>query len=622
MRKLLLYILIGLTGLVFLGRLLYLQVLNPSFAALSENNAIKVEYDYPHRGFIYDRNGKLLVSNQPSYDVMAIPRNVREFDTTVFAKLLDISPKELAHQLDKAKIYSPRLPSVIVPQMSKNDYAYLQEKMRNFTGFYIQKRSLRDYQDDGAANVLGYIAQVNRAEVNAKPYYDSGDLIGRSGVEKEYEKILRGQKGVKYIQKDRFNKEIGPYKQGKYDTLPVKGKDLTLTLDLKLQKYGEKLMQGKRGGIVAIEPSSGEILSLVTAPSYDPSLLVGRKRSKNFTRLWNDTIRTPLMDRSLLAMYSPGSTFKTVEAAIALQEGVIGAEETIGCNRGFYYGRNGHMNCESHPTPLDVSPAIAYSCNTFFAKIYRRMINKYDTPQKGMDNWKANLANFGLGDYLGYDLPTGRAGFIPNGEYYNKAYDYPKYHWSASYTLSNGIGQGEVLTTPIQLANMTAAIANRGWYYTPHVLKKIDGESIKMKKYTTKNQTGVDKENFEPVVEGMRDVYKFGTARYLRVPGIATCGKTGTSENYTRIDGERVQLTDHSIFVAFAPKDDPKIAVAAFVENGRWGSRYAGRIAGLMMAKYLKPEIERKDMEKWILTHSLEEEYAKKYSGEEFKINQ
>lgn len=622
MRKLLFFIFVGLTGLLFLGRLLYLQVLNPSFAAISQSNAVKTEYDYPQRGFVFDRNGKLLVSNQPSYDVMAIPRNVKKFDTTKFAKLLRVTPKRLAKQLDRAKIYSPRLPSVIVPQLSKNDYAYLQEKMRNFPGFYIQKRPLRDYQVNGAANVLGYISQVNRAEVKNKAYYNSGDLIGRSGVEKEYEKLLRGKKGVKYIQKDRFNREIGPYENGKYDTLPVKGKDLTLTLDMKLQEYGQKLMQNKRGGIVAIEPSSGEILALVTAPSYDPALLVGRERSKNFTRLWNDTIRKPLFDRSLMSMYPPGSTFKTVEAAIALQEGVIDTTQTIACHMGFYYGRNSHMGCESHPSPLSVTPAIAYSCNTFFAKIYRRMINKYKTPQKGMNVWKDHLAHFGLGNFLGYDLPTGRKGFIPNGDYYNRAYDYPKYHWSASYTLSNGIGQGEVLVTPIQLANMTAAISNRGWYYTPHVLKKVNGKPITDKKYTTKHQTGVDKENFKPVVEGMRDVYKFGTGRYRQIPGLTTCGKTGTSENFARVNGKRIQLTDHSIFVAFAPKKNPKIAIAVFVENGRWGSRYAARIAGLMMAKYLKPKIERKDMEKWILSHSLKDEYAKRYSEKDFKINQ
>ncbi len=613
MRKLLLYLLIGLTGLVFLGRLLYLQVLNPSFAALSKRNAVEVKYEYPQRGFIYDRNGELLVSNQPAYDVMVIPRKVRKFDTLTFAKLLHITPERLIHQLQKAKVYSPRLPSVVVNQLSKSDYAYLQEKMRNFPGFYIQKRSMRDYQVHYAANVLGYISEVNSAEVKSMPYYQPGDLIGRSGVEKQYEKLLRGKKGVKYYQTDRFNRIIGSYKQGKYDTLPVKGKDLTLTLDMKLQAYGQKLMKNKRGGIVAIEPSTGQILALITAPSYDPGLLVGRERSKNFTRMWYDTIRKPLFDRSLLSTFSPGSTFKTVEAAIALQEGVIDTTTTISCHMGFYYGRSAHMACEDHPSPLAVKSALAYSCNTFFAKTYWWMIDKYKTPQKGVNVWHNHLLHFGLGDYLGYDLPTGRPGFIPTAAYYNRAYDYPKYHWAATYILSNGIGQGEVLVTPIQLANMTTAIANRGWYYTPHILEKVDDKPYLNKKYTTKHYTGIDAKNFKPVVEGMRDVYKFGTARFARVPGIETCGKTGTAENYAIIHGKRVKMADHSVFIAFAPKKNPKIAIAVFVAHGVWGSRYAAKIAGLMMAKYLKGKIERKDLEKWILSHSPDYNYYDNY---------
>src|SRR5699024_9757575 len=370
---------------------------------------------------------------------------------------------------------------------------------------------------------------------------------------------LRGQKGVRYLQKDRFNKEIGPYKDGVFDTLPVQGKDLTLSIDLELQKYGEKLMQEKRGGIVAIEPANGEILSLVTAQSYDPSLLVGRERSKNFTRLWYDTINKPLFDRSLLATYPPGSTFKGITGAIALQEGVIDKTKTIPCHNGFYYGRHGHMKCHPHRSSLSIVPAIAQSCNTFFAKSYWWTLENYKTPQEGMNAWNEYLASFGLGNFLGYDLPTGRKGFIPTGEYYNKAYNYPKFRWSATYTLSNAIGQGEVLATPIQLANMTAVIANRGWYYTPHVLKEVEGEPAIDEKVTEKHYSKVDKENLEPIVEGMHDVYKHGTARASQIPDIEICGKTGTAENYTRIDGKRVQLTDHSIFVAFAPKDDPEI---------------------------------------------------------------
>ncbi len=622
MRRILLYIIIITSGLIFLARLFYLQVLDDSFAGLSENNAIKVVYDYPQRGFIFDRNGELLVSNQPSYDVMVIPRNLKPFDTTEFCKILGLTEEQLVGRLDKAKIYSPRLPSVVIPQLTKSEYAYLQEKMRKYEGFYIQKRSLRDYYTEHGASLLGFISEVNQRKVKEDPYYISGDLIGNTGIEGYYEELLRGVKGVKYIQKDRFNRDIGPYKGGIYDTLPKKGKDLTITIDAELQKYGEILMENKRGGIVAIEPATGEILALVTAPNYDPAELVGRKRSANYTELYYDSIANPLYNRSLLAEYPPGSPFKTINALIALQEGVVTTQERFACQMGYYYGRGRKMGCHAHPSPLNLVPGIAQSCNAYFANVYRRVIEKYPTPQEGIDTWANHLESFGLGDYLGSDLSTGRPGKIPTSDYYNAIYDYPKYKWFAPATLSNAIGQGEVLMTPIQLANMTAAIANRGWFYTPHILKEIDGNPIKKEEFTKKKYTTIDPQHFEPVIEGMHQVYKSGTASALSVPGIEIAGKTGTAENFTKIDGKRVQLTDHSIFIAFAPVDNPKIAMAVFVENGYWGGRYAGRIAGLMIEKYLKGEITRKDMENWILTHSLEEEYAKPLSGEPFKINQ
>lgn len=621
MRKLLFFIVTGVVGILFLGRMFYLQVLDPSFAIISERNAVKREYQYPQRGYIYDRKDRLMVANQPTYDVMVIPQEVEKFDTLEFSDYLKISPEQLRDQLKKAKIYSPRLPSVILHQVSKQDYAYLQEKMRKFPGFYIQKRALRDYEFNGAANVLGYISQVNDEDIKTSSYYEPGDLIGRSGVEQQYEDLLKGRKGVHFYQRDRFSEKIGPYKNGQFDTVAKNGKDLTLTIDMELQDYGQKLMKGKRGAIVAIEPSSGEILSLVTAPSYDPDLLVGRKRSKNFTRMWYDTINRPLLDRSLLATYAPGSTFKPVVGAIALQEGVVESDSRMACHSGFYYGRSGHMSCSVHPSPLSIDKAIAYSCNTFFAKSYWWTLDNYDTPQKGMNAWHDYLKNFGLGDFLGYDLPTGRPGAVPDADFYNKWYQYPKYKWSATYTLSNGIGQGEVLATPMQLANMTAAIANRGWYYKPHILKKVEDENIKDEEYNKKNYTGIDEENFEPIIQGMNEVYKFGTAYQSRIKGVESAGKTGTVENFTRINGKRTQLTDHSLFISFAPKDNPKIAMAVFVENGRWGSRYASKIAGLMMAKYLGEEVEDSNIEEWIIEHGLEKEYAKEISGMDFKIN-
>ena len=622
MRKFLLFSIIILTGFIFLGRLFYLQVIDDSFAAMSSNNAVKVVYDYPQRGYIFDRNGKLLVSNQPSYDVMVIPRQVKPFDTLEFCNILSITKEQLGERLDKAKIYSPRLPSVVIPQLTKTEYAYLQEKMRKYEGFYIQKRSLRDYKIDDAANVLGYIAEVNNRDINKNPYYQSGDLIGKQGVEEQYEEFLRGRKGVKRIQKDRFNRDIGPYKEGIYDTLPVKGKDLTITIDANLQDYVESLMIDKRGGVVALEPSTGEILALVTSPNYDPAELVGRKRSRNFTRLYYDSIANPLFDRGLSGEYPPGSPFKAITALIGLQENVIDTKETISCRMGYAYGKEGFMGCHHHKTPLSLVPGLANSCNAYFANVYRRTIEKYDTPQEGIDNWKNHLSSFGIGQYLGTDLPVGKKGLVPDSKFYNRAYRYPQRKWYATATLSNAIGQGEVLMSPMHLANMTAAIANKGWYYTPHILKEINGEPIIDQKYTEKNITTIDPKNYEPVIQGMNDVYNYGTAYFLKVPGIEICGKTGTSENFTRIDGKREQLTDHSVFIAFAPKENPQIALAILVENGYWGARYAGRMASLIIEKHLKGDITRTDLENWVLTHSLEDEYAKPHSGEPFKINQ
>lgn len=611
MRKYLLFIIIITTGLIFISRLFYLQIVDETFAGRSENNAIKIEYDYPQRGYIYDRNGEVLVTNQPSYDVMVIPREVKPFDTTEFCRILKMTRKQLVEQLDKAKIYSPRLPSVVIPHLSKSEFAYLQEKMRKYEGFYIQKRSLREYHTEHGANVLGFIAEVSQRTINENPYYISGDLIGRTGVENYYEELLRGVKGVKYIQKDRFNREIGPYKQGVFDTLPQKGKDLTLTLDKTLQEYGEELMLNKRGGIVAIEPASGEILALISAPSYDPALLVGRQRSRNYTALWYDSISKPLYDRALLAEYPPGSPFKTLTGLIALQEGVVDTQERFACHGGYFYGRGQKIACHAHASPVSMVPGIATSCNAYFINVYRRVVEKYPSPQKGIDVWKEHLESFGLGDFLGSDLSTGRPGKIPGSELYNKMYDYPERKWYSTATISNAIGQGEVLMTPMQLANMTATIANHGWFHTPHILKEVDDEPIKDPKFTEKNYTSIDARHFGPVVEGMHEVYKSGTAASLRIPGIEIAGKTGTAENYVRINGQRVKLQDHSIFVAFAPVDDPKIAIAVFVENGYWGSRYGGRIAGLMIEKYLKGSISRTDMEDWIMSNSLEKEYEK-----------
>ena len=624
MRKYLFLLIVISTGILISARLFYLQVYDTSAQISSQNNAIKKIYDFPQRGFIFDRNRKLLVSNQPSYDVMVIPKNTEALNPNLkqeFCDLLKITLEEYDRILKKAITYSPRLPSVVVPQFTKDEYAYLSEKMWKYKGFYIQKRALRDYQVSNSANVFGYIAEVNQSIIKKNPYYLMGDLIGKSGIEMEYEEVLRGEKGVKYLQMDRFNRKIGPYKEGIYDTIPINGKDITLTIDAVLQEYGERLLINKRGGIVALEPTTGEILALITAPNYDPKLLVGRERSKNFTKLWYDTISRPLFDRVLQGEYPPGSPFKSLTALIGMQEGVINSSEKISCYNGYNYGGKKMLGCHPHDTPLTMIGGIANSCNSYFCTIYKRSIEKYPSPQEGIDNWKKHLESFGLGNYIGYDLPPGKKGLIPSSEFYNRWYQYPKYKWYATATISNAIGQGEVILTPMQMVNFTAAIANKGWYYKPHILKKISNIDTISSKYTKRYNTTIDAQYFEPVIEGMFDVYNEGTAKYIQIPGIEICGKTGTAENFTKIDGKRVQLTDHSIFIAFAPKDNPKIAIAVIVENGYWGSRWAGRIAGLMIEKYLKGKITRKDMEAYVLNGSLLEEYEKPYSGKTFNIN-
>jgi penicillin-binding protein 2 len=619
MRKILLPAIIIGAVLLIVARLFYLQILDDSYIKKSDNNAIKIKYEYPERGYIYDRNGKLMVANQPSYDIMVTPNEMREdLDTLEICRLLNISKEYFNERIAKAKVYSPRLPSVFLPQLNKKEFAAFQEKIRRFRGFDIVKRSLRDYQVAVGANVFGYITQVNDNLIKKNPYYKSGDLIGRQGVEEMYEDVLRGVKGVKYIQRDRFNREIGSFKDGIYDTVAQQGEDITLTLDVELQKYGEALMFEKRGGIVAIEPKTGEILALVNAPSYDPSLLVGRDRSKNYTALFRDSIAKPLYDRPLLAEYPPGSPFKILTGLIGLQEEVVDESTTFICHHGFSYGRGAFMRCHDSGAS-QLHNGIYQSCNTYFANVFKLTIDKYPKPEYGVNAWSSHLKSFGLGDFLGYDLPPGRKGHIPTAKYYKR--HYPNGGWRSSTIISNSIGQGEVSMTPIQLANMMATVANEGYYYTPHVIKKIEGRRID-KKFTTKHYTSIDKQYFKPVIDGLFDVYNLGTARHLRVEGIEICGKTGTAENFAKINGVKTQLDDHSIFVAFAPRHNPKIAIAVFVENGYWGARWAGPIASLMIEKYLKGNTDsQKAREEWMMTKGLKETYDKYLSGEPFKIN-
>lgn len=620
MRKYFLFSIIVLTTIAFIIRLVYLQVvLHNDFSAPNDDVAVELVYDYPERGYIYDRNGELLVANQPAYDVMVIPREVKVLDTLEFCNLLSITKENFIERLQKARKHSPIKPSVFINQLSNSEYAVLQEKLRKFNGFYIQKRFLRQYLTHHGGNIFGFISEVNQNDLAKNTYYQSGELIGKTGVEQQYEDFLRGKKGVRYLQKDRFNRVIGKYKEGILDTLSVSGQSLQLTIDIALQAYGETLMQKKRGGIVAIEPKTGEILALISAPTFDPNLLVGRQRSKNYAELYNDSIAKPLYDRSLLAEYPPGSPFKVVNALIGLEEKIITPHSVFPCSGGYRYGSR-IMRCHCNRGSNDLIHGIAFSCNAYFANSYRRSIEKYPKPSVGMDVWSKHVKSFGLGDYLGSDFTTGRPGKVPDTKLYNRQYG--ENRWGATFNISNGIGQGELLTTPIQLANVMAAVANRGYFYTPHIVKKINNEVTPFTEFTIAKQTTISKEHFEPVIQGMNKAYEEGTARWTQIEGINIAAKTGTAENFVRVNGKRMQLTDHSIFVAIAPIEDPKIVIAVFVENGYYGARVAAPIASLMIEKYLLGEVKRTDLEKRMLEKSLEDEYAKPYSGKPFSINQ
>ena len=606
MRKYVLPTIIILSGIILLTKIFYLQVIDETLKLKAENNAIKKVFDFPERGYIYDRNNKLLVANQPSYDIMVVPREIKDIDTTEFCNLLRISKEYFIKKIEKAKIYSPILPSVFLSQLNKSEYAAFQEKERKFEGFYTQKRALRDYQVKECANIFGFITQVNEAIIARKPYYNPGDLIGKQGVEQEYEEILRGVKGVKYLLRDKHNKIIGPYKNGAFDTISQQGKDLTLTIDHELQKYGTELMINKRGGIVAIEPKTGEILALVTAPTYDPAMLVGRQRSKNYTALYNDSISKPLYDRGLQATYPPGSPFKIITGLIGLQEEVIDEQTTFYCNHGANFGRFMKCHCGLHT--LQLNNGTYKSCNSYFGNTYKRTIEKYKNSYFSVDNWANHVKSFGLGQFLGTDMPIGAKGLVPTSKMYKRMYNGAPIR--SSYIISNSIGQGELSTSTIQLANMMAVVANRGYYYTPHIVKKIKGQTLD-KKFTTKHYATIDKQYFTPMIQGLADVYNVGTAYALKVEGLQICGKTGTAENKIRVAGKTYQLKDHSIFVAFAPKDNPTIAIAVVVEHGYWGNRWAGPIATLMIEKYVNGKISRTDLEATMLNGSLLAEYEK-----------
>ena len=604
-----------LIGLIIGTRLFYIQIIDKEYKKLSYQNAIKKEYIIPERGYIYDRNGKLLVSNLQVYDIMGIPNQIKKLDTLKFIKYTGISLQDLKSNLSKAKKYSWNKASLIVPRLYKDEIALFAEKINEFPGFYIQKRAIRKYHTKSAANVLGFIREVNLKELKKDSFYIPGDLIGKAGVEKAYEIQLRGKKGIKYYLTDKFNRKIETYKNGRMNVPAEAGKDLKISIDITLQEFADSLMVGKRGAIVALEPKTGEILALVTAPSYAPEYLSGRNSSKNFNTLFRDKVNNPLLDRGLQGAYPPGSPFKLVNALVGLQEGVITPQTSYVCNHGFYYGKKAHMfcHCGANGRKVKLPWAITKSCNTFFSKSYIKVIDKYETPAEGLDSWSTHVKSFGLGKYLNTDLPVGSKGLIPDSKFYDRYYGENK--WYSTFTLSNGIGQGEISTTPIQLANVMSIIANKGSYYTPHIIKEIDyGKFPIDKRFKTLRHTSIDPEHFAPVIENMANVYKWGTARYSRLKDIELCGKTGTSENKIRVDGKVIKLPDHSIFVAFGSKENPEIAIAVFIENGGYGATIAAPIATLMIEKYLKDKISRKDLWNSIRNISLEEIYKMKYN--------
>ena len=619
MRDKLLQVLIIVISSILTIQLFNLQVLNKKNSDVSSKASVQKIYNFPERGYLYDRNNKLIVSNQPYYDLLIVPNDVNINDSIKIANDLGISVKDFNTKYYKARKFSPLKASIFISSLTKEEYAKIQEKMWKLSGFFVQKNSKRKYNYSTAANLFGYISEVNDYEIKNNSYYKSGEMIGRQGLEKTYESILRGEKGVNYFQKDKFNRIIGKFNDGINDTLPTLSKKLKLTLDIDLQTYGDSLMNNKYGSIVAIEPKSGEILALVNSPGYDPNLLVGRERSERYRSLNNDSIGKPLFDRGLQGQYPPGSTFKIINALIGLQENIIKQETTFKCDGGHFYARNSFMKCHtSEPTFTNLNNAVYTSCNTYFAKTYRGIIENYDSPSIGLDKWVNYVKSFGFGNYLGYDHPTGKPGFIPTSAYYNSWYNNS---WKAVTTISNSIGQGEILTTPIQLANFAATIANRGWYITPHFVKEIENDSININ-YRKKNKSLINPEHFEPVIQGMIDVVEKGTATNSIIRNIKIAGKTGTAENFVKINGIKKQLTDHSIFIGFAPANDPKIAVCVFIENGYWGSRWAAPISSLIIEKYINGKIERNWLEKYILEGDLSAEYLKPYLTSNFNINE
>ena len=570
--------------LVFLGRLFYIQVIDDSYKLSANNQALMYVTQYPVRGLIYDRKGELLVYNEVAYDLMVVPKRVKNLDTLSFCKLMGISDSSFAIKMFGAIKHSRYKASVFEKQIPANEWASITEKLYKFPGFYGAKRTLRKYPESVGAHVLGYISEASLGDLKRDIYYKKRDYVGKRGLEKEYEKRLRGIRGNKVLLVDVHNRVKGSYQNGKYDILPIAGENLVSTLDRNLQKYGERLMGNKRGSIVAIEPNTGEILAMVSAPSYDPNLLVGRPRSQNYKMLLaNDTLN-PLFNRAIDAQYRPGSIFKLVEALIALDEGVISTETRFLCNREI-------IGCHGKHTNDNLIPAIQHSCNPYFWNVFKKLVQRghhssiFKDAAYGLNLWQERVKLFGLGVQLQADLPGLKKGNVPDVNFYDRWYGANRWAFPTIYSVS--IGEGEMLVVPIQMANLAATIANKGYFYTPHLVKSIGSNSVKRKEFTVRHETEVDSKHFDPVIEAMYRVVnkQGGTARRARIDSIDVCGKTGTVQNDP--------WPDHSVFIAFAPKENPKIAIAVYVEHSDHGGTWAAPISSLMMEQYLTGEVKR-----------------------------
>ncbi len=585
-----------LTAVVLIARLFYIQVIDSSYKLSAENNSQRVETLYPARGLIYDRNGKLLVFNQPSYDLMIAPYELQPFDSTEFCRILRIDIERLRAGIARARIPRYRR-EPFIKQISPETYAVLQEKMHKYPGFYVRSRTLRKYSKPIAAHLLGYVGEVDERLIARNPDYVMGDYMGISGIEGYYENVLRGEKGQEVLLVDVHGRVKGPYQDGRFDEDAIVGSDLTCTIDADLQEYGEYLMQHYKGSIVAIEPATGEVLALVSAPVYDPALLIGRERTVNYIKLERDSVMKPLFNRALMANYPPGSTFKPVQALIGLQEGVITTASSFSCNMGFRYGSR-ILGCHDHRSPLDLIEGIQHSCNSYFCNVYKRIIENpnYANAEEAYQKWYEYVMSFGFGNRLNSDFTNELRGFVAPSTYYDRYFG--RNHWNALTTISLAIGQGELLITPLQMANMSATIANRGYYIIPHVVKAVEGVDTIEHRFYEKHVVNIDTAHFGPVVEGMYLAVNGeagSTARIARLQDIAVCGKTGTAQN--------PHGKDHSVFIAFAPKDNPKIAISVYVEHGEWGASYAAPIASLMIEKYLTDSIAPN--RKWIEARML-----------------